>query len=447
MLNPGEVQVFDRLMRKRTHQWGEDKKHWAYYDGSNRLAQLGIAIPDSLSMLETVVNWPQVVVEAIGERSDVKTIRRSGNLEADENLLGIFEANNMDTQMAMFTRDKLIYGRSFLSVGVNPDDQGQPTIMVESPREITVEVDRKRRAISAALRLVSSPADHDVEQDVSATLYLPNQTIWLDYVRGRWVETGRNVHSLGRVPLVMCLNRQETGEWLGRSEMRKIIPVTDSTVRTLTNLQFAIEAAAVPRKFVVGASEKDFVGPDGQQKTQWESYFSSVWALANKDAKVGQLAGADLKGFHETVDLYGRLAASVTGFPPSYFGLHTANPPAEGAIRATEARLVKTVERSNSETGKALAWALDLAETLQGGDPVSGNRTVVEFHDPGTPTFAQRADALTKMAGGVPIISREGAWDELGWSAPRMERERERFAIQDQDPAIQALNEKAEFLG
>ena len=108
---------------------------------------------------------------------------------------------------------------------------------------------------------------------------------------------------------------------------------------------------------------------------------------------------------------------------------------------------MKTVERSNSEVGKALAWALDLAETLQGGDPVSGNRTVVEFHDPGTPTFAQRADALTKMAGGVPIISREGAWDELGWSAPRMERERERFAIQDQDPAIQALNEKAEFLG
>lgn len=443
MLSVEEVQIADRLSQFHTSKWGTDERLLKYHDGRKTLSQIGISIPPDLDVLEVVVNWPRVAVEAIVERSDVRTIRRFGELNADSDLMGIYMANNLDSQIPMFNRDKLIYGRAFMSVGANEHDPDLPLIMVESPREISVDVDRRRRAIKSALRLIRD----DDNQIASATLYRPDSTVWLEFRNGKWQEIDRDEHGLGRVPIVMCLNRQRTGDWEGRSEMADVIPFADAAARTLTNMQFAIEAAAVPRKYAIGVSPTDFVGAGGEPLTQWESYIGSVWALANKEAKVGQLPGADLTGFISVVEHYGKLASSVTGYPASYFGHSTANPASFEGIKAEEGRLVKTVVRSNGESGKALAWALELAERFRGGEWTGGNPTEVDWHDPGTPTYAQRADALQKYAGGVPIISREGAWDEMGWTEARMERERERFEKQDADPAIQALMDKAESLG
>ena len=40
------------------------------------------------------------------------------------------------------------------------------------------------------------------------------------------------------------------------------------------------------------------------------------------------------------------------------------------------------------------------------------------------------------MSGTVPVLSREGAWDELGWTEERKQREREYFAAQQADPLV-----------
>src|SRR5690606_38557905 len=72
------------------------------------------------------------------------------------------------------------------------------------------------------------------------------------------------------------------------------------------------------------------------------------------------------------------------------------------------------------------------------GKWVDGNRVSTLWYDAGTPTFAQRADALQKLAGGQPLISREGVWDELGWSEARKDRERQYFQSQETDPQLEA---------
>lgn len=146
-----------------------------------------------------------------------------------------------------------------------------------------------------------------------------------------------------------------------------------------------------------------------------------------------------MSAFREALDLYGRLASSVTGFPSSYFGNVTSIPQAEGAIRAAEARLVKTVERSNAEVGKAISWVVDIATRMIDGEWPVGNSVRVEWQDPGTPTFAQKADALQKLAGGRPILSLEGTWDEMGWSEARKNRERQYFEAESTDSALLAV--------
>lgn len=417
-----------------------DAKNRAYYEGTQRLVHLGIAVPPQLRHFEIVVNWPRVVVDTIEQRQDVKSILVPGDDVLAERLWSVWDANNLETEFSLFARDRLVYGRGFLSVGTDEESREFPMIRVESPTQMTVHVDQKRQRVDYAVRLLAPDSAGD---PTWAMLYLPNETVQAGYVGGKWVEEDRDVHNKGIVPVFPSFNRRMTGEWSGKSEMTDIIPITDATARTMTNLQVAVESVGVPKRWIFGVKPTDFVKKDGSTQTEWESYLTSVWANANSEVKAGQFPAADLGNFHKTIELYGKVAASLTGFPARYFGLNTTNPPAEGAIRAEESQLVKTCERKNSEAGMAVSQALAFAGMLMTGSPVHSGLVNVRFHDPATPTFSQRADALQKLAGGVPIISREGAWDELGWDDARKRQEQLYFEEQDRIPGLDALAVKA----
>lgn len=436
-LSSDELDLIGELTLQAAWYETEDQRHLEYYEGVQRLNQLGIAVPPELRKFVTIVNWPRVVVDTIEHRQDVKALLLPGSDTNDAGLMELWRANNLDSELTLLNVDQMIYGRGFICVGSNDTDPEMPLITVESPREITAKVDPRKRRMLAALRLYD--VQHDVPQDLYAgqqgvpralTLYLPDQTVWAVREDGGWAEVDRDVHNLGRVPVVMFLNRRRTGQWCGRTEMADVIPLTDAAARSLTNLQVAAETHSVPQKWVLGMSKGDFVDADGNPIPAWQSYFGAIWAHGNPNASVGQFTASDLKNFHDTVNHYGQLASSVTGFPGKYFGLFTANPAAEGAIRADEAQMVKTIERKNSTTGNSLAWVLGIARRIQTGEWEDGNRIAVEWHDPGTPTFSQKADALQKLSGGVPLVSREGAWDELGWSEARKDRERGYFAAE-----------------
>lgn len=440
-----ESQTLIRLLNKRTETQVRDSRLLRYYEGRKRLARIGANTPEMLRIFETFIAWPEVTVEAIVERSDLRYFTRPGDAKADEGLTDLATYNNLASEIVMHNRDKLVYGRAFWSVGANEIDKGMPLIRAESPRDITVEMDERTRALTAALRVYGAPEGRIFGEDptpdapltelddgpASATLFLPDSTIWLVRERGKWIETGRDDHRLGRLSLVMTLNRRMSGRFQARSEMEKVIPITDGCTRSLTNMLTASETLAVPQRYALGIAKGDFVDEAGNPLPVWEAYFGAIWASANKDAKMGTFPAADLTGFHETVKLFGQLAASVTGYPAKYFGNFTTNPPAEGAIKAEEARLVKAVELSNREVGVSLGWTMELAERFATGEWPDRNRVRVEWHDPATPTVAQRADAVMKLAGGVPVLSREGAWDEMGWSESRKARERAYFADED----------------
>lgn len=437
-LTPDEDATMRRLVADSDLLAPNDELMLRYFEGRQRLEHMGLAVPPELRRFETVVNWPRVVVETIEQRQDVKALLMPGEQTAAVPLREGWAANNLDSDLSLLNIDRLVYGRGFMSVGANEEDAEHPLVTVDSPREVTALVDPRQRRLDACLRRYGWDVN-DCERDMYRTLYLPNATIWLERAgNGRWVVTDRDDHNLGRVPVVMFLNRRRSGLWTGRSEMTDIIPLTDAAARTLTNLQLAGETLAVPQRYVLGVSKGDFVDSDGLPLPAWQAYMGRLFATAKSktEVDVGQLPGADLSNFHDTIDLYGRQAATLTGFPADYFGIHTSNPAAEGAIRANEARMVKGIERQNSNVGTGLAWVMGLYERFRTGEWIDANRIRVEWHDPGTPTFSQRADALQKLAGGVPLISREGSWDEMGWSEARKDRERTYFERESVDPYL-----------
>lgn len=413
----------------------DDDLMWRYYKGRQRLEQIGLTIPPSLRKFTVVANWPRVVVDTIVGRQRVRSLILPGEDTADPKLRAIWDANNMQAHLKMFLRDRCVYGRAFLSVGTNESSPDLPMIRVESPRQIEADVDVRREVITAAARFYG---EESPGKPAYATLYLPDVTVWARQDPAGWVEIDRNVHNLGAVPLVMHLNRRMSGSWRGESEMTDIIPLTDSVARSLTDMQFAQAAHGAPRMYMTGVAQGDFIDANGKPVPKLEAYFNAVSLIKDPNGKVGQLDAADLKNFDTAVKVYGQQASTVTGFPARYFGLTTTNPPAEGAIRADEAQLVERVEDQNEECGMTVGWIMALALRFATGQSVDGNRVKVDWHDPATPTVAQRMDAITK-AKSVGILSREGSWDELGWSEARKAKERAYFAAEASDPLVERL--------
>lgn len=412
-----------------------DQRNDRYYEGQQRLEHIGLAVPPELRRFETVVNWPRLVVDSLNERLDVKSFILPGQDVSDPTLLEAWDANDLDSEAPKAHMDSLVYGRSFVCVGVNEEDSEHPLITVESPRELAVRIDTRTRRILSAWRPVFEDGN---PEPVAGTLYLPNQTLWVSRQTGMWVEEDRDDHNLGRVPVIPFFNRLRPGRWRGVSEMADVIGLTDAAARTLTNLQIAGETHSVPQKYVLGMSKGDFVDASGNPIPAWESYFSAIWANQNESAKVGQFTASNLSNFHETVNHYAHLVSAISGLPPHFLGFTTDNPASADAIRSSEARLVKRAELKQRQFGDAWGRVMATYLRFRDGEWPDGRRIKTQWHDASTPTVAARADAILKYRS-EGLLSREGAWDEMGWSEARKSRERAYLEAEALDPVTRQI--------
>lgn len=434
-LSPDEAALLVNLQAKLDETRSADKLNLAYYQGAQRVEQLGMAIPPAMRRFLVIVNWCRVVVDTRVDRQQVRSLILPGEETADPKLRAIWDASNLSAHLKMFNRDCGIFGRAFMSVGSNEKDPQFPLVRVESPLEMAAIVNVRREVIEAAGRFYGDDGNGNL---TDCTLLMPNATVWCKPGRSGWEEVDRDTHNLGAVPVVMHINRRRSGSWVGESEMVDIIPLVDAAARSLTNMQFAQESHGIPRMILAGVSKEDFKGADGNLIPKWQAYFDAFNMLTNANAKAIPITAADLKNFETAVRLYGAQAATVSGFPARYFGITTSNPPTEGSIRADESQLIRSIETQNDEVGMTLGWVAALALRFAAGAWIEGNRVRVDWHDPATPTVAQRMDAVVK-AKQSGIVSREGAWDELGWTEARKAKERAYFAAEaEADPELQA---------
>ena len=438
-LTPSEVELIESLQRSHQARQMTDLLNERFREGEARIEHLGMAIPPNMRRFMVYVNWCDTYVTSHTDRQQVRSIILPGEESTDPQLRAIYDASNLDAKVPMFSDDAHTFGRAFWSVGANEDNASLPLVRAESPLEMCARVDLRRERMTAAARFYGD--DETASGPTNVTLYLPDQTVWVEKRGGRWREVDRDVHNLGAVPVIMHLHRDRTGRWAGRPGISIIIPLVESVTRTMTNMQFGQEAAGIPRMYMTGVSQGDFVDASGKPIPQFEAYWNAIHTLQKEGAKVGQLTAADLKNFETAVTVNGKLAASLSKLPPDYFGITTTNPSGEGAIRAAEARLIRAVERLNDYQGTALGWAMALALRFATGEWPEGNRVKGDWFDPATPTVAQRMDAVSKaVAGG--FLSREGAWDELGWSEARKAKERAYFEQEALDPVTRDLLRK-----
>lgn len=393
-----------------------------YYEGDVQLARLGVNIPPELNRFRTVINFPRIYIDALEERMDIEGFRLAGQEQTSDELWSVWQANNLDDESHLTHLEALIQKRAYVVVGPS-DDSEFPVITAHPAEGWEVRVDPVTRRLTVAFQKWV-----DAEETARACLYLPEKTVSLVEEYGQWAVEDEFVHALGVVPVVPMVNRARLGDTRGRSEMSDVLALTDAAARALTNLQMAGETLALPQRFVLGASQEDFVDADGNRVPKWQAYFNNLFAMENQEAKVLQLPGADLRNFHETINTYATAVSAVTGLPPHYLGLTSDNPASADAIRSSESRLVKKVERKNRAFGESWERALRIALLLMGRD-VNAERIETVWRDPSTPTTAQMVDAVAKLraagADGRPLVSDDTGRAMIGMSAEARKREAE----------------------
>ncbi|ARU45316.2 phage portal protein [Corynebacterium silvaticum] len=196
---------------------------------------------------------------------------RSGEITEDKELRLDWEANDLDVQSHLVHKDLTIYGRAFISVAADPDG-GRPRIRAESPKDMAAIVDPLTRSMTAALRIYRDSigiAEH-------MTLYLPDSTVIMSKKLGMWKAKTQIEHNLGRVPIVMMINRQQSGSFEGETQLSDLKPIVDMAGRVMLQLQLAMETTSMPQKIALGVSEEDFVDENGERLDPWDTYLGGL---------------------------------------------------------------------------------------------------------------------------------------------------------------------------
>lgn len=397
------------------------------YDAQQKIQHIGMAVqPELREDFTAIVNVPRITVDEPTNRQHIRGFFRTGDSTREVgSLREAWEANNLASESTIVHTEEKIFGRTLVSVGTNPDDAEHPLILAEDPRAIAIDVDRRKRAITAGLRVYKDP----VTRATLGTLYEPDVTIHIERGARGWqvanIDSPADEHGLGVVPLVGFVHRRRSGEWDGRSEMHDAISKTAAIARIITNMSVSSDSLALPHRWASGLKKEDFIdAKTGKPLSTYEAYMSAIKVASDPNAKFGNFDAASLENFHGAVNAILAWCAAEYGLPLRYLGQEAVNPASEGAIMADESRLIGRVEKMNRFDGDSWSWTMDLYERIRTGKWSDGrNRIRVLWRNPATPTLSQIADAGTKMRANRDI-SREGFWDLLEWDEPRKAQER-----------------------
>lgn len=446
------------LSRRHDAEKGELEQLDAYYNGTQPLTYMHPEIFREVHnrIKPVIIAWPQLVVDAIEERLDVEGFRLPNEDSGDDDLWRVWQANDMDEQTQIGHVDALAMRRYYVSVGTNEDDAQTPLISAESPLEVFADIDPRTRKVRAALRRVIEEDTVARVNERYATLYLPDVTIWYDWA-GEWREIDRDEHRLGVVPVVPVVNRarlqntrrDSSGRSVryGVSELSPIIPLSDAANKIATDMMVAAEGVALPLRGLFGIKPEDLQDKDGNTLTAVQALMRKLLTIpvgTEEGVKEFEFAGANLSGFHESINSLAKLVASIAGLPPDYMGLATDNPPSAESRLAGEIRLIKRSERKQRAFGGSYEHVGRIVRRLLDGDwDPRYRRLETHWRDASTPTVSQTADAAVKkyQTKPRPIVPLKQTRRDLGYTDAQienMEREDERQARQD--PLFMAMN-------
>lgn len=375
-----------------------NKERYAYYDGKNRLKDLGISTPPSLLSLETVVGWPNKAVMALSTRSRFDGFSaQDDSLQAD--LDGIARRSSLRVKYRQAVETECVYGCSFATVGMTP---GGARIDVHDAEHAAARWDDAQNRVAYGMTL-----DFAGGEISGLTLYSEdaNVYLWFDGAVWRWMAVQ---HSMGRPLMEAFAYRPTQRKPLGQSRItRAVMSITDSAVRCALGGDISFQFAVAPQKVLLGADQEAFQG-----KTKWEAYIGNIMGVGYNgvDGVMPQFMQMQQASMQQYVDFMRSLAARFSGetnVPISQLGVIHDNPSSAEAIYAASEPLIIECEDLNDNSRETLRTLAQMALAAEADVPMADLPEerldfVPGLVPPAMPTVVSMADAAVKIAAVVP---------------------------------------------
>ncbi|MFS0718856.1 hypothetical protein ABC337_04985 [Arthrobacter sp. 1P04PC] len=429
-LSASEASVFTRMLTVIRRKADRNRLRTSYHDSKKRLDKIGFSIPPHMQDFQVAIGWASkaVKVPARRIRPDGFTLGRESSMLDD--LDEVFGDNHFAAVERMAIEASLQHSVAFVFVTPGDTGRGESDVIVaaRTALEATAEIDPRTNRVTMALELVGR---------WEALLYLPGETLRVQFIRKAWTVTERYVGIAGRVTCTPYVWGRALDRPFGYSRIsRPLMGFTDMAVRTLLRQEVNAEFYSGPQRALLGAEEEHFTDANGKRISPLDALIGGVWALpATRDEETGdlvkptlqQLAQATMQPHGDMLRTIGLMVSSETSIPVGYLGIIHDNPSSADAIRANESDLVSVVEAELPSIGMS---RIDLARNVlavRNGEwtptmekELRGLRA--HFLDPGTASKAAQADAGLKFTQTFPDGDPEVAMEVYGLDKGQIER-------------------------
>lgn len=400
----------------------------AYFRGEHPLAFMQPLIKEKLDdrILPMMANFCEFIVETYEARLDVEGFDYPAPKDgpSPEDLWEVWRASDMDEGASMAHTDALALGRSYMVVGDGDSSDDPPLITVESALQMTDIRDARTRRVKSAGKFWTEPGDRPSQDQLWSAIWTPDRDATYRRTGAGWVLDWEDVHERGAVSVEPLVCKPRTLDKNGRSVFESLLPISDGLNKTLSDMMTSMEFHAIPRRWATGLSERDFKDDNGNDLSVFKLMADQVWAVSSEEAKFGQFDEADLKNFHDSAKLLIKMIGMLVALPGHTTAFDTVNPPSADSMRSAENDFVKREERMQTSFGGGHQNVQRHVLHRMAGKRLPEARLMeTQWRDAGTPTVAQKADAVVKKFQ-ARIIPLEQARIDLGYSPEQRNRMR-----------------------
>jgi hypothetical protein len=412
------------------------------YEGHD---QLSFISPESLKCLGNRFSRMNVNICRLAVQSVIERLRVCG-FEGDERVWGWWMQNELDLESEMAHREACLYGASYALVWVAPD--GMPRVSIESARQVAVSADPASRQITGAVK------KYFTDGQTHAWWYLPDV---IQHYRANTASAANSalelveelpnplgtvpmvqIRNSGRIPISHIAHPDRLLEY-GTSDLEDLLPLVRGLSKMLADMLVTSEFCARPRRWATGIELVEVPRVDkngnpvldvnGEQIIDTENPLPEgdrMMVSENDQAKIGQLAGADLSGYENGVKVLMSSIQAVSCLPASYLGILSDQPVSSDAIRAASAGLTARAESKQRSFAKGWTRVAQLMVAVADGvDPDSVNVST-KWSPADYRSMAEESDAAQKLFA-AGILSRQTTLERLGLSEDQVAAEMERL--------------------
>lgn len=421
-LPAGDRATLNMLVQRVREKAGRNLLRRRYYDGHNRLKDLGISIPPTLTDLEVVVGWPAKAVDSMSRRTILEGFQSASANADDLGVSEIWDGNRLDSEAPASHTSSLMHSVSFVSTTAGDVLAGQPAAIIRarSAEWAAAEWDPVMRCLSAAVLVLA--VDPLTREATEVEFHVPGVAYSIRVVEGRWQTVNVSTYRSWEpgVPIEPLPYRSALDRPFGRSRIsRGVMYFTDAAVRTMLRTEVGAEFYNAPQRYALGADEDAFKDKAGNLVPAWQVMLGRLLTLSRDEEgelpTVGQFAQQSMQPNIEQLRSIATMFAAETSLPVGSLGIVQDNPSSAEAITAANEELGIEIEhwrRTSLSPGwrRVMKRALVIANHQGGAVPTATElraygSVVPQWGSWSAPSEASQAQASLARVQAIPRLA------------------------------------------